>query len=597
VEGIHPQDVGLCRNRASSYKEAALGLPSFNSDVLAKKTVWLTRKGEKARWRGRYSLVSITRKIQQEADFEREHITRQRDDYRESNPFERISFDEAWARKIETIRSFLGPNDGAKVLDIGCNTGGEAIYLASKGYEVVAGDPNDVALELARERCSQFHWRTPEFVCFDAHRLPFADESFDFVVCWEVLHHLADLPAALQEIQRVLRPGGRGLAYEPYAFNPYRRFSELQHWYSTRGKGIERSFSRSQLKRNLEQAGLQALDLTHVSMGLSSWKARRYSAAKRLLAGFYQNELMQRLPRLLAPMLVVFEKPTGNGYHDVGSMVVRNPKTHQPNTNRPYEVTSSEHRYVLGTRVDSTSYVETSQHVVQWAREERSAYVCVANVHTVMEAYDSEAFRQVVNRADLVTPDGRPLVWALKGLGMRGASQVRGADLTMRVVERAARENVPIGLYGGTSDLLESFVQVLETRYPKLRVACCIAPPFRPLTPEEDEALTREIAASGARILFVGIGCPKQEKWMAAHKGRVPAVMLGVGAAFDFHTGRVRQAPRWMQVVGLEWMFRLMMDPRRLWKRYAKHNPRFVTLFVSQLLGLDRFEKKAGADG
>lgn len=246
-------------------------------------------------------------------------------------------------------------------------------------------------------------------------------------------------------------------------------------------------------------------------------------------------------------------------------------------------------RLVLGMRVDATSYEDASRRVVRWACEGRPAYVCVATVHMTMEAFDSAAFRQVVNGADLVTPDGRPLVWALRSLGVRGASQVRGTDLTTHVVERAARENVPIGLYGGTPELLEAFVRMLRKRYPGVRVVCQIAPPFRPLRPEEDEAVTREIVASGARILFVGIGCPKQERWMVAHKGRIPAVMLGVGAAFDFHTGRVRQAPHWMQVAGLEWVFRLLMDPRRLWRRYAKHNPRFVGLFLMQLLGLRRF--------
>jgi N-acetylglucosaminyldiphosphoundecaprenol N-acetyl-beta-D-mannosaminyltransferase len=248
-------------------------------------------------------------------------------------------------------------------------------------------------------------------------------------------------------------------------------------------------------------------------------------------------------------------------------------------------------RNVLGMRVDATSYEDASRRVIRWAREGKSSYVCVASVHMVMEAFDSEAFRQVVNGADLVTPDGRPLVWALGSLGIRSPSQVRGTDLTMHVVERAARENVPIALYGGTPDVLESFVRVLREHYPKVPVVCQIAPPFRPLTPEEDEAMTREIADSGARIVFVGIGCPKQEKWMEAHKERIPAVMLGVGAAFDFHAGRVRQAPRWMQAAGLEWMFRLAMDPRRLWKRYARHNPRFVGLFLVQLLGLRKFSE------
>jgi N-acetylglucosaminyldiphosphoundecaprenol N-acetyl-beta-D-mannosaminyltransferase len=253
-------------------------------------------------------------------------------------------------------------------------------------------------------------------------------------------------------------------------------------------------------------------------------------------------------------------------------------------------------RYVLGMRVDATSYEDASRRVMRWARHGRSAYVCMATVHTTMEAYDSAAFQQVVNGADLVTPDGRPLVWVLKSLGVKGPSQVRGTDFMMHLVERAARESVPIGLYGGTPELLETLVRILRTRYPQIRVVCQIAPPYRSLTPEEDQAVTGEIVGSGTRILFVGIGCPKQERWMAAHEGRIPAVMLGVGAAFDFHTGRVRQAPRWMQVAGLEWVFRLLVNPRRLWKRYVKHNPRFMWFFLMQLLGLRRFGEKTGLD-
>ena len=243
-------------------------------------------------------------------------------------------------------------------------------------------------------------------------------------------------------------------------------------------------------------------------------------------------------------------------------------------------------------RVDATSYEDASRRVMYRARNGLSAYVCVATVHMVMEAYDSAEFQRVVDEAFLVVPDGRPLVWALNAFGVRKATQVRGTHLMTHVLESAAREEVPVGLYGGTPELLESLTQILRERHPGLLVACKIAPPFRPLTPDEDEAVTREISESGARILFVGIGCPKQERWMAGHKDSVPAVMLGVGAAFDFHTGRVRQAPGWVQVAGLEWLFRLMMEPRRLWKRYAKHNPRYLVLFLAQLLGLDVAAKR-----
>ncbi|QFP78499.1 WecB/TagA/CpsF family glycosyltransferase [Deinococcus sp. AJ005] len=236
-------------------------------------------------------------------------------------------------------------------------------------------------------------------------------------------------------------------------------------------------------------------------------------------------------------------------------------------------------------RVDVTTYADATARVMDWARSGQGRYICASNVHMVMETSDSAEFRDVVNGADLVTSDGVPLVWALKALGVPQAERVYGPTLMLHVCEAAAREGVPIALYGGTPESLEEFVVFLHSHYPGIEIACLIAPPFRPPTPEEDALYTQQIADSGARIVFVGIGCPKQERWMAAHTDRLDAVLLGMGAAFDFHSGRVRQAPPAMQKLGLEWLFRLIMEPRRLWKRYAKHNPRFVGKFALQLLG------------
>ncbi len=250
-----------------------------------------------------------------------------------------------------------------------------------------------------------------------------------------------------------------------------------------------------------------------------------------------------------------------------------------------YPDTAPDRRRVVGMGVDRLDYATASRLIFDWAATGYSRYVCVANVHMVMEAHDSPEFRGVVSRADLVTPDGMPLVWALRGLGLADASQVRGLDLFLRVAERAAAENLPVGLYGGAPEALDGVCRALEERFPGIKIACRISPPFRPLTPDEDRALTDEIVASGARVLFVGLGCPKQERWMAAHKDRFPGVMVGVGAAFDFLSGRVREAPHWMRAAGLEWLFRLATDPGRLWKRYAKHNPRFAGLLLLQLLG------------
>jgi N-acetylglucosaminyldiphosphoundecaprenol N-acetyl-beta-D-mannosaminyltransferase len=200
----------------------------------------------------------------------------------------------------------------------------------------------------------------------------------------------------------------------------------------------------------------------------------------------------------------------------------------------------------------------------------------------VMEAYDSAPFREIVNRADLVLPDGMPTVWAQRLLGHAGASRVPGPQLTEELLGRAAARGVPVGLYGGSEESLRTFVDTARARWPGLNVAIAIAPPFRALTEDEDRDYTRQIAESGARIVLVGIGCPKQERWMAEHVDRIPAVMLGVGQAFDILGGLKDDAPRWMQAAGFGWLFRLIQEPRRLWRRYAVNNPRFVSLLLLQ---------------
>lgn len=239
---------------------------------------------------------------------------------------------------------------------------------------------------------------------------------------------------------------------------------------------------------------------------------------------------------------------------------------------------------ILGTRVDSTSYHEATAIIAEWAGQKLSKYICVATVSQVMEGHDAPAFQAVMNEADLVTPDGMPLVWGLRLLGCKRATRVYGPDLTPIVLARAAEKGLPVGFYGGSPEVLERFVQTMTARFPELQIVYTCSPPFRALTPDEDHRIVQEINSSGARILFVAIGNPAQELWMAAHRGRVQAVMLGIGAAFDFLTGAKRQAPRWMMQIGMEWFFRLKTEPKRLWKRYLKHNPRFVVLFAAQLL-------------
>ena len=242
--------------------------------------------------------------------------------------------------------------------------------------------------------------------------------------------------------------------------------------------------------------------------------------------------------------------------------------------------------FVVGARVDSTTYSDATDIVVDWSDRRDSRYVCVVNVHMLMEAHDSVEFRTLVNNADLAVPDGMPLVWMLRLKGRLNQPRVYGPTLMLHVLESAAHDGIPVGFYGGAPEVLESLIERIQARYENLNVAFSFSPPFRTMSPEEDIAVIEQVNSSRARILFVGLGCPKQEIWMAEHRGKVNAVMLGVGAAFDFHSGVKPQAPLWMQKAGLEWLFRLFTEPRRLWKRYLYHNPRFIALAVADLLGL-----------
>ncbi len=257
------------------------------------------------------------------------------------------------------------------------------------------------------------------------------------------------------------------------------------------------------------------------------------------------------------------------------------------------------HRFILRMRVDVTNYQDATKRILNWAAKRESRYICIANVHMAMEVYDSPRFAEVVNQADLVTSDGMPLVWALRLFGIQTAERVYGPTLMLHVCAAAAKHQMPIGLYGGTEESLTHFTSFLQDRFPNIQIACQIAPPFRSITTEERNSYRLQISNSGARILFVGIGCPKQEYWMAEQADRLPAVMLGVGAAFDFHTGRVKQAPAWMQASGLEWLFRLIQEPQRLWKRYIYNNPRFVILllwqYLSQSIGFKQLEKRSSS--
>ncbi len=228
--------------------------------------------------------------------------------------------------------------------------------------------------------------------------------------------------------------------------------------------------------------------------------------------------------------------------------------------------------------------------IEHWIAREEAAYVCVAGVHGVMEAQRDPHLRRVFNQAGLVTPDGMPLVWLSRLHGHPAVRRVYGPDLLLAACQRSLTAGWKHYFYGGAPGVAELLIERLCRRFPGLAIAGHATPPFRPLSPAEDQEAVERINASGADIVWVGLGAPKQEFWMAAHLGRIAApVMIGVGAAFDFHAGMKRQAPLWMQRSGLEWLFRLASEPTRLWRRYLLNNPAFVLLVVLQAIGIKKY--------
>lgn len=252
----------------------------------------------------------------------------------------------------------------------------------------------------------------------------------------------------------------------------------------------------------------------------------------------------------------------------------------------------SERYDVLGVRIHAIDPPGLLREVEGWIGTRARRYVCFTNVHSVMETLADSPLQRVFNEGFAV-PDGMPLVW-LGRLHGYPARRVYGPDLTLALCARAAEAGWPVFFLGGAEGVAERLAERLKRSCPGLRVAGAVGPPFREPTPDEEQALVERLNASGAELVFVGLGCPKQERWMANHRERLTApALLGVGAAFDFHTGRVSQAPRWMMRAGLEWLYRLLQEPRRLWRRYLILNPLFLAHVVLQLLGLRRYGSDA----
>jgi len=241
--------------------------------------------------------------------------------------------------------------------------------------------------------------------------------------------------------------------------------------------------------------------------------------------------------------------------------------------------------FILGIGVTATTLDRAVSIIEQWIERRIQNYVCITGAHGIIESRSDPRLRQIHNEAGMVTPDGMPLVFMARRLGFKPVSRVYGPDLMRRLTEISALKGYRQFYYGGGPGLADQLAATLKARYPTLPVAGTVTPPFRPLTPEEDEAMIARINAAAPDIVWVGLSTPKQEFWMASHVGRLNAsVLVGVGAAFDFLAGTKAQAPAWMQRSGLEWAYRLAHEPRRLWRRYLRIVPLFSMLATAQII-------------
>lgn len=245
---------------------------------------------------------------------------------------------------------------------------------------------------------------------------------------------------------------------------------------------------------------------------------------------------------------------------------------------------------ILGVGVSAINPERAVSTIDRWITQRAREYVCVADVHSIMECQRDDGVRHIYNAAGLVTPDGMPLAWLLKLAGYRHADRVCGSDLMFAVFEHGEKRGYRHFLYGSSERTLQRLRMKLESRFPAAIIVGAMAPPFRPLSMAEDRAVMTAMNDSGADIVWVALGAPKQECWMSDHRSTLFApILIGVGAAFDFHAGLVRRAPQLVQRSGLEWLFRLCMEPRRLWRRYLTGNPQFLVSVIAQGAGLRRY--------
>ena len=237
-----------------------------------------------------------------------------------------------------------------------------------------------------------------------------------------------------------------------------------------------------------------------------------------------------------------------------------------------------QHCEILKTNINVTNMSDTIKYIAGHLDDLRGKYICVSNVHTTVMSYENEEYRKIQNGAAMALPDGAPLSSYSRRKGYKQAQRVTGPDLMLELFAISKEKGYRHYFYGATEETLQSMKEVLERDYPGIEIAGMYAPPFRALTPQEDAQIVAKINESRPDFIWIGLGAPKQEEWMYQHMGQLQGVLIGVGAGFDYLAGYIKRAPRWMQRMSLEWLYRLLQDPKRLWRRYFTSNVKFICL-------------------
>ena len=241
---------------------------------------------------------------------------------------------------------------------------------------------------------------------------------------------------------------------------------------------------------------------------------------------------------------------------------------------------------ILSFYINIISITDLINSVKSFLLLKKGHYICVSNVHQCIEAYDNNKFAEIINNADLAIPDGRPIYWALKLLGHNNAEHLPGYYITKKICQFAAEDNLKVGFYGGENDALNLCVSNLKNEYEKLTVSYIYSPPYRILTIEEKKEIINNIRDNNVQILFICLGCPKQENWMAEHRNHLKCVSVGIGEAVNLISKKQKLAPKWVEKIGMRWVTRLIIEPKRLFWRYFYTNSKFVFLFIKQYIKL-----------